>query len=171
MPPASSVPYVSSVPSVPPHIAKLIIRDTSRFLVSTPLPVAQASAKMADVIATLHDLSRVVTDWMRRLEEKEFPDPTDRIIHVVAREFLVTSDAIRSKARPANVALARQLCMAIAYQLHRSATVTGRRFDRDHGCVLHALRVVRNRVQTDTLFRDCASRVSQRLGITLPFLP
>lgn len=88
------------------------------------------------------------------LAPEEFPESRPKVIdiqRVVARRYDVTRDDILSSRRTAVVTWPRQVAMYLAKILTlQSLPEIGRRFGgRDHTTVLHAVRKVANKVQSD----------------------
>jgi len=70
-----------------------------------------------------------------------------------------------SKRRPENIVFPRQIAMYLARQLTRSSlNVIGEAFGgRDHGTVLHACRLVKDRMQVDSNVRQVVSYLEKQL--------
>jgi chromosomal replication initiator protein len=70
-----------------------------------------------------------------------------------------------SKRRPENIAFPRQVAMYLARQLTESSLNTiGEAFGgRDHGTVLHACRLVKDRMQVDPHVRQKVSYLEKQL--------
>ena len=92
----------------------------------------------------------------------------DRVVRTVARVTGVTEDDIKGHRRKAPIAAARQ----VAYWLMRHRTEQfkgtqpgwsdiGRKFQRDHGTVMHGVRQVNNQCQVDARFR---AKVNQAIA-------
>jgi chromosomal replication initiator protein len=114
--------------------------------------------------ASLHG-GKLGTDEIERLlkdilqEEARRTVTIDQIQRKVAEYYDVRIADMTSKRRPANIAFPRQIAMFLARELTKaSLNEIGEAFGgRDHGTVLHAHRLVRDRMQTD-------NRVKQSVG-------
>ena len=68
----------------------------------------------------------------------------------VAAYYSISADSMTSRVQCAEVARPRQVAMYLAVKLTRhSIAEVGRRFKRDHTTVLHALKAVEKRCQSD----------------------
>jgi chromosomal replication initiation ATPase DnaA len=77
-----------------------------------------------------------------------------RIIETVALHFEVPVANIMSRSRVERITWPRFVAMYLIRRYTRLSTPSiGALFDRNHGTVLHALRVVQNRIETDVIFR------------------
>ena len=70
-----------------------------------------------------------------------------------------------SKRRPENIAFPRQIAMYLARQLTESSlSAIGESFGgRDHGTVLHACRLVKDRMEVDANVRQVVSLLEKKL--------
>jgi chromosomal replication initiator protein len=70
-----------------------------------------------------------------------------------------------SKRRPENIAFPRQVAMYLARNLTESSlNMIGEAFGgRDHGTVLHACRLVKDRMEVDTHVRDAVKHIERKL--------
>jgi hypothetical protein len=80
--------------------------------------------------------------------------PLIRIVQeTCAVHFDVPLTAMRSPVRTTDFVIARHAAMFLARVLtHHPLVQIGNAFNRDHGCVLHAERCVKNRMETDKIF-------------------
>ena len=111
--------------------------------------------------------------WSSLLERPlELPEARERLADLLVRpgERRITIDAIQkkiseyykistrdmtSKRRAREIARPRQVAMYISKELtSRSLPEIGRRFDRDHSTVIHAIKTVRTLMNQDHAFRD-----------------
>ncbi len=111
--------------------------------------------------------------WSSLLERPlELPEARERLADLLVRpgERRITIDAIQkkiseyykistrdmtSKRRAREIARPRQVAMYISKELtSRSLPEIGRRFDRDHSTVIHAIKTVRTLMNRDHAFRD-----------------
>jgi len=83
----------------------------------------------------------------------------------VAEHFDIRLADMASKRRPENIAFPRQVAMFLARQLTDSSLNTiGEAFGgRDHGTVLHACRLVKDRMQIDAQVRQVVSYLEKQL--------
>src|ERR1700756_499352 len=90
----------------------------------------------------------------------------DQIQKKVAEHFDVRLADMTSKRRPANIAFPRQIAMYLARELTKnSLTELGEAFGgRDHGTVLHAHRLVKERMVKDEKTRQVVSFLDSQLS-------
>jgi len=83
----------------------------------------------------------------------------------VAEHFDIRLADMTSKRRPENIAFPRQIAMYLARQMTESSLSTiGEAFGgRDHGTVLHACRLVKDRMEIDTNVRHVVSYLEAQL--------
>ena len=83
----------------------------------------------------------------------------------VAEHFDVRLADMTSKRRPENIAFPRQIAMYLARELTKgSLSEIGDAFGgRDHGTVLHAHRLVKDRMQKDEKMRQVVSFLDSQL--------
>jgi chromosomal replication initiator protein len=89
----------------------------------------------------------------------------DNIQKRVAEHFDVRIADMTSKRRPKNIAFPRQIAMYIARELTKSSLMEiGDAFGgRDHGTVLHAHRLVKDRIGTDEKIRQVVKFLQDQL--------
>src|SRR5438105_899360 len=89
----------------------------------------------------------------------------DQIKNRVAEYYDVRLADMTSKRRPANIAFPRQVAMYLARELTKSSlSEIGQSFGgRDHGTVLHAHRLVKERIRDDSKTRQSVSFLDQQL--------
>ncbi len=116
----------------------------------------------ASLVAIRQRIEAQLTAWDRILPDA-VANPVGLIIDLAAAEFEVAYDAVLGRGRPAQVAAARQVAMAIAYDLlPLSETEIGQAFGRSHGAILHARRQVADQASVDPTFRRRLDRVRSR---------
>jgi chromosomal replication initiator protein len=83
----------------------------------------------------------------------------------VAEHFDLRLADMASKRRPENIAFPRQIAMYLARQMTESSLNTiGEAFGgRDHGTVLHACRLVKDRMQVDAHVRQVVHYLEKQL--------
>lgn len=98
-------------------------------------------------------------------EEGRFTISIEIIQKKVAEHFDLRLADMASKRRPENIAFPRQIAMYLARQLTESSLNTiGEAFGgRDHGTVLHACRLVKDRMQVDPQVRQVVSYLEKQL--------
>ena len=89
----------------------------------------------------------------------------DEIQKRVADHYQIRHSDMTSKRRPNNIAIPRQIAMFLARQLTDSSLNTiGEAFGgRDHGTVLHACRLVTDRMQVDSQVRQVVNYLEKQL--------
>jgi chromosomal replication initiator protein len=109
----------------------------------------------------------VVEGLLREIlhEEGRFTINIEGIQKKVADHFDLRLSDMSSKRRPENIAFPRQIAMFLARQLTGSSLNTiGEAFGgRDHGTVLHACRLVKDRMQLDSNVRQVVSYLEKQL--------
>lgn len=94
------------------------------------------------------------------------------VLEMCASEFGVTADQLLSPMRTADVAMARQVSMALCRRLIEDidlraiATAHGR---EAHGTVMHAIRVVQDNLDTDSKFADRFDGLRKNVELALQF--
>ena len=98
-------------------------------------------------------------------EEGRFTINIDVIQKKVAEHFDIRLADMTSKRRPENIAFPRQVAMYLARQMTESSLNTiGEAFGgRDHGTVLHACRLVKDRMTVDANVRQVVSYLEKQL--------
>jgi chromosomal replication initiator protein len=99
-------------------------------------------------------------------EEGRFSISIEAIQKKVAEHFDIRMADMTSKRRPENIAFPRQIAMFLARSMTEcSLTVIGEAFGgRDHGTVLHACRLVRDRMEVDANVRQVVSYLEKQLS-------
>ena len=109
----------------------------------------------------------VVEGLLREIlhEEGRFTISIDIIQKKVAEHFDIRLADMTSKRRPENIAFPRQIAMYLARQMTESSLNTiGEAFGgRDHGTVLHACRLVKDRMTVDSQVRQVVSYLEKQL--------
>jgi chromosomal replication initiator protein len=110
----------------------------------------------------------VVEGLLREIlhEEGRFTITIDVIQRKVAEHFDIRLADMTSKRRPENIAFPRQIAMYLSRQMTESSLNTiGEAFGgRDHGTVLHACRLVKDRMQIDSHVRQVVSYLEKQLA-------
>jgi chromosomal replication initiator protein len=98
-------------------------------------------------------------------EEGRFTVNIDIIQKKVAEHFDLRISDMVSKRRPENIAFPRQIAMFLARQMTESSLNTiGEAFGgRDHGTVLHACRLVKDRMEVDAQVRQVVHYLEKQL--------
>ena len=83
----------------------------------------------------------------------------------VAEHYDIRLADMTSKRRPENIAFPRQIAMYLSRQMTESSLSTiGEAFGgRDHGTVLHACRLVKDRMEVDANTRQIVSYLEKQL--------
>ncbi len=98
------------------------------------------SQLLSDREITLDMTQEVLKDMLRSFDKRT---TIDEIQKKVAEHFSISVKEMQSSRRARNVARPRQIAMYLAKQLtSRSLPEIGRKFDRDHTTVMHAVRKV-----------------------------
>ena len=109
----------------------------------------------------------VVESLLREIlhEEGRFSVNIEVIQKKVAEHFDIRLADMTSKRRPENIAFPRQVAMFLARQMtETSLSSIGEAFGgRDHGTVLHACRLVKDRMEVDANVRQVVSYLEKQL--------
>ncbi len=99
-------------------------------------------------------------------EEGRYSINIEVIQKKVAEHFDIRLADMTSKRRPENIAFPRQIAMFLARQMTESSLNTiGEAFGgRDHGTVLHACRLVKDRMEIDPSVRQVVSYLEKQLA-------
>ncbi len=110
---------------------------------------------------------QVVEGLLREVlhEEGRFAVNIDSIQKRVAEHFDIRLADMTSKRRPENIAFPRQIAMFLSRQMTESSLNTiGEAFGgRDHGTVLHACRLVKDRMEVDPNVRQVVHYLEKQL--------
>ena len=98
-------------------------------------------------------------------EEGKYSITIDVIQRKVAEHFDIRVADMTSKRRPENIAFPRQVAMYLARNLTESSlNMIGEAFGgRDHGTVLHACRLVKDRMEVDPHVREAVKHIERKL--------
>jgi chromosomal replication initiator protein len=106
------------------------------------------------MITTLNPTA--LSEWGARLDHTHgprFQALATRICHEVAVSFDVCPSSLFEAGRPATITLARQVSMHLLRLKSKASLVSiGDLFRRDHGTVIHALKSIQARRDTDPAF-------------------
>ncbi len=109
----------------------------------------------------------IVEELLRDIlhEEGRYTISIETIQKRVAEHFDIRLADMTSKRRPENIAFPRQIAMYLARQLTGcSLTAIGEAFGgRDHGTVLHACRIVKDRMEVDANVRQTVHYLEKQL--------
>ncbi|HET7626617.1 MAG TPA: chromosomal replication initiator protein DnaA [Verrucomicrobiae bacterium] len=109
----------------------------------------------------------VVEGLLREIlhEEGRFSISIEVIQKKVAEHFDIRLADMTSKRRPENIAFPRQVAMFLSRQMTESSlSAIGEAFGgRDHGTVLHACRLVKDRMEVDPSIRQVVSYLEKQL--------
>ncbi|MFO1476630.1 MAG: chromosomal replication initiator protein DnaA [Verrucomicrobiota bacterium] len=110
----------------------------------------------------------VVEGLLREIlhEEGRFSISIEVIQKKVAEHFDIRLADMTSKRRPENIAFPRQVAMFLSRQMtETSLSAIGEAFGgRDHGTVLHACRLVKDRMEVDANVRQVVSYLEKQLA-------
>ena len=89
----------------------------------------------------------------------------EAVQRTVAEYYDIRLGDMTSKQRPQAIAFPRQVAMYLCRTLtHQSLPSIGNAFGRNHATVLHACRLIGDRMKSDPSFRQTVSVLKQRLG-------
>ena len=109
----------------------------------------------------------IVEDLLREVlhEEGRFSISIEIIQKRVAEHYDIRLADMTSKRRPENIAFPRQVAMYLSRQMTESSlNAIGEAFGgRDHGTVLHACRLVKDRMEVDAAIRQVVNYLEKQL--------
>lgn len=150
---------------LPPEILNFLaqrIRSNIRRLEGALIRVA-SFASLTGQPLTLEVVEGLLREVLH--EEGRYTISIDMIQKRVAEHFDIRLADMSSKRRPENIAFPRQIAMYLARQLTESSlNMIGESFGgRDHGTVLHACRLVKDRMEVDANVRQVVSYLEKQL--------
>jgi chromosomal replication initiator protein len=94
----------------------------------------------------------------------------DRIQRIVAERYDIRMSELLGRGRPKMVAEGRQVAMYLTREMTKISLVeVGQAFGkRDHGTVIHAVKVVVARMEKDDAFRTMISELRARISSPVP---
>ena len=112
---------------------------------------------------TLEQTRFVLKDMLNMLERKV---TVEEIQHKVAAHYNIRFGDLQSKRRERPIARPRQVAMYLAKTLTTaSLPEIGRKFDRDHTTVIHAVRTVEELMEKDKVFADDVNALRRALSV------
>lgn len=150
---------------LPPGILEFLaerIRSNVRRLEGALVRVASFQSLTGQTV-TQEAVEKLLGDMLK--EEGRFQVTIETIQKKVAEHFDIRLADMESKRRPYHIAFPRQIAMFLARQLTESSLNTiGESFGgRDHGTVLHACRLVKDRMQVDSQVRQTVTYLEKQL--------
>ena len=138
------------------------IRTNIRRLEGALIRVA-AYASLTDKKLSLEVVEGLLREILH--EEGRFSISIDTIQKRVAEHFDIRLADMTSKRRPENIAFPRQIAMFLSRQMTEGSLNTiGEAFGgRDHGTVLHACRLVKDRMEVDASVRQVVHYLEKQL--------
>lgn len=141
--------------TLPEKVAEFLaqkITSNIRELEGSLRRIAAHSQLLSDREITLDMTQDVLKDMLRSIDRKT---TIDEIQKKVAEFFNISVKELQSSRRARTVARPRQVAMYLAKQLtSRSLPEIGRKFDRDHTTVMHAVRKVEELIVEDTALAE-----------------
>lgn len=141
--------------SLPEKVAEFLaqkITSNIRELEGSLRRIAAHSQLLSDREITLDMTQDVLKDMLRSIDRKT---TIDEIQKKVAEHFNISVKELQSSRRARTVARPRQIAMYLAKQLtSRSLPEIGRKFDRDHTTVMHAVRKIEELIIEDTALAE-----------------
>jgi chromosomal replication initiator protein len=120
-------------------------------------------ASLTNTIVTVDRAEALLRELLQ--EEGRHTITIESIQKKVAEHFDIRIADMTSRRRPENIAFPRQIAMYLARQLTDSSlNVIGEAFGgRDHGTVLHAYRLVKDRMEVDANVRQTVNFLEKQL--------
>jgi len=138
------------------------IRSNIRRLEGALIRVASYSSLTGREL-TASTLEYLLRDTLDQ-EQREAPS-IESIQRTVAEYYDIRFGDMTSKRRPQAIAFPRQVAMYLCRSLTQHSLPTiGNAFGRNHATVLHACRLVEDRIKGDQAFRQTISVINQRLS-------
>lgn len=123
--------------------------------------IAAHSQLLSSREITIDMTQEILKDMLRSMDKKT---TIDEIQKKVAEYFSISVKEMQSSRRARNVARPRQIAMYLAKQLtSRSLPEIGRKFDRDHTTVMHAVRKVEELIIEDTSLAESINALRKDL--------
>ena len=140
-------------PAVLDLLARKFTKNIRRMEGALTNLIGYASLVNSENAVTLEKARDLLADAF--CEEEESQVDIEKIQKKTAECFNIDPAEIVGKRRPANIAIARQIAMFISRKLTtHSLQEIGRRFGgRDHGTVMHAIKVVSDLIESDENMR------------------
>jgi len=140
------------------------IRTNVRRLEGALMRVGSYASLNEGILPSIEKVEHLLKDLLQ--EEARRAITIDQIKDRVAEYYDVRLADMTSKRRPANIAFPRQVAMYLARELTKtSLSEIGEAFGgRDHGTVLHAHRLIKDRIRTDDKTRQVVSFLDQQLS-------
>ncbi len=111
---------------------------------------------------TLEKTKNILKDTLINYDKKV---TIDEIQHKVSEHFKIKVSEMQSKRREREVARPRQIAMYLAKKLTtRSLPEIGRKFDRDHTTVIHAVKTIEDLAKTNQIIAEDVSLLCKMLG-------
>ncbi len=149
---------------LPQNVAEFLAQKISsniRELEGSLKRIAAHSQLLSGHEITLDMTQDVLKDMLRSIDRKT---TIDEIQKKVAEYFNISVKEMQSSRRARNVARPRQIAMYLAKQLtSRSLPEIGRKFDRDHTTVMHAVRKVEELIIEDTSLAESVDALRRSL--------
>jgi chromosomal replication initiator protein len=138
------------------------IRSNVRRLEGALVRVASFQSLTGQTV-TVDSVEKLLGDMLK--EEGKFQITIEHIQKKIAEHFDLRLADMTSKRRPYHIAFPRQIAMFLSRQLTESSLNTiGEAFGgRDHGTVLHACRLVQDRMQVDSQVRQTVTYLEKQL--------
>ncbi len=124
---------------------------TSPFLITpSQINFSETRRLAAEMVATGEKIIQLLTFCNPTPCEAAMDLKLHVVMRVVGSYFNFSLDGMRRKGRKSRVVWARQVAMYLARELtHCTFKEIAIEFNRDHGCVINAIRVVKARCDTD----------------------
>ena len=149
---------------IPTKVAEFLaqkITSNIRELEGALRRVVAHSQLLADKEITLEMTQDVLKDMLRSYDKRT---TIDEIQKKVAEHFNISVKEMQSSRRARTVARPRQIAMYLAKQLtSRSLPEIGRKFDRDHTTVMHAVRKVEELIVEDASLAESIEALRRTL--------
>ncbi|MFH0881141.1 MAG: chromosomal replication initiator protein DnaA [Lentisphaerota bacterium] len=138
------------------------IRSNIRKLEGALIRVA-SYASLTKKPATMEMVETLLRDTLD--QEKHEALTIERVQRAVAEYYDIRLGDMTSKQRPQSIAFPRQVAMYLCRTLTQNSLPSiGNAFGRNHATVLHACKLINDRMKNDSVFRQAVSVLKQRLG-------
>ncbi len=126
--------------------------------------IAQSSLSQREVDLEL--AKEIVRTFVKQMN-KEIT--IDYILDLVSEHFEVSVDTLQSKTRKRHVVIARQMSMYLIQKLTDQTlkTIGETLGGRDHSTVIHAVKTIRDLIETDLLIKEAQEELEKKIRLSL----
>ena len=139
------------------------IKDNIRSLKGSLMKVYNYSI-YTNEYPTIDKVKIWVSDYLTNDDSREKKITIDDIQKVVAEEYGITIEDLRSKQRKERLVFPRHIAIYLAHELtDLSWTDIGNAFNKDHSTTIHACEKIKSMVSTDPYFAETINRIINKI--------